>query len=719
MSSSDYRALAVAAFEAVLRCTPSASRSDATARYEAAVVTVVRTAFAAGAGARGLGASGSGLRLFSERLPALNLGDAAIPALGAMSSAVGAARRPEDVVGWVYESLLGHSLTAAGARTKVVTGRGRKRSGSFYTPPTLTEPVVSRALRGWIDGPSPADRVLALRVLDPAAGAGAFLLEAARRLADALVRGGMDAARARRAVVEGCLYGVDLSKLAVAVSEACLWLHAGGGKSVLAALRAHLRSGDSLVGADARDVERWFPSATESPGDVVLDGVVGASLSTEKPAARRRAHAAALDASGAERDGRVAAARRAGAFHWAVELPDVVGPERGFDAVIGNPPWIAYAGRAAQPLPAARRAHYVDHFEVFKGYPTLHGLFVERAVRLAPEGVIGLVLPSPVADLDGYAAVRRALTARHEPREPLLEFGQDAFDAVVQPCFALIADPVPPRSGRDEPWRLAERQRAGAAARPIAVPEILERLLAAPSLPKRAFREMGFQSAGRVSKELFLRAPEPDRWHGYPLLEGRDVAEFAEGPPRLFLKLDADVLRAARCRVRAREDYEAVRFVVRQTASYPIAACHSGLPFRNTLLAGFEEDGLDSALMVGLLNSALYRALHLAQTRDARQAAFPQVKIKHLRALPLPPRDPASRAAVRAVSDRATREGMLPELRGVLDEAVFDLFAVPADHRRRVLGFLAVRAPKLGYSASEPREPASPLDEVRARLAAD
>ena len=108
--------------------------------------------------------------------------------------------------------------------------------------------------------------------------------------------------------------------------------------------------------------------------------------------------------------------------------------------MIGNPPWVAYAGRAAQPLSPERKAYFADHYSTLKGYPTLHGLFVERALRLAPQGTVALVVPSPIADLHGYRAVRRAVRATHTPCEPMLEFGQDAFASVTQPCFALIAE---------------------------------------------------------------------------------------------------------------------------------------------------------------------------------------------------------------------------------------------------------------------------------------
>ncbi len=359
-----------------------------------------------------------------------------------------------------------------------------------------------------------------------------------------------------------------------------------------------------------------------------------------------------------------------------------------FDLVIGNPPWIAYAGRAAHALEPERRAEYQRTFSAFKGYPTLHGLFVERAASIAPDGVIALVVPSPVADLDGYAATRLALTARHAVCEPLLEFGQDAFEGVTQPCFALIAEPRTDASPSARPWLLTERQRALLDAEQLNAPRCLERLAALPHLPRELFGEMGFQTSRVVSEQLLLRSAEPHGAFQFPLLEGRDVSEFKQRAPRLFLNPDLDMLRQARCRLRDAREYERVAFVVRQTAKVTIAALHGGAPFRNSLLAGFAHPEYAPEIVVALLNSVLYRAFHLARQRDARQAAFPQVKIRHLRELPAPPKRAGVLTRLHALSELATRATLTWELRSELDAHVFGLFEVPFAERVEVLNFL-------------------------------
>jgi hypothetical protein len=573
---------------------------------------------------------------------------------GLNSCGVDLADCPAELVGNLYELLLGEGVRKSEqGGFELQSGKRRKQTGTFFTPRALTEIVAKRALeplerRIRSSSHRAHDFVLDFRVCDPAVGGGAFLLEVMRALA--LEPGERASSERRRALVTRVVHGVDVNPVAVAVAEAALCLFVADPSFSLQEAGKNLRVGDALLGP---------PYAPRS----------SSGARKREPKASQRLELLAV-------------------------FPEVF--ERGgFDLVLGNPPWVAYAGRAAQPLSAERKAYYSDHYTTLKGYPTLHGLFVERALRLAPQGTVALVVPSPIADLHGYRAVRRAVRATHTPCEPMLEFGQDAFASVTQPCFALIAEArngSAAAQGNDEqPFRLAERQRAAGSAVELEAPAALLELAELRPFPRELFGEMGFQTTSVVSKQLLRRSPDPDPIHHYPLLEGRDVREFSQGEPRLFLAPDAEALAKARCRLRSRDDYQRVHFVIRQTARYPIAALHRGLPFRNSLLAGFAVDGLPADLVVGLLNSSLYRALHLALRRDARQATFPQVKIGHLRALPEPPSDPGRRAEISEISATLTRSGLELALAERLDAAVFALFALKSSAIDEILAFLAAR----------------------------
>ena len=66
-----------------------------------------------------------------------------------------------------------------------LSGIDREQSASYYTPEVLTRSLVTEALRELLAdyGPDDADKILQLKVLEPAMGSGAFLGEAAQQLA--------------------------------------------------------------------------------------------------------------------------------------------------------------------------------------------------------------------------------------------------------------------------------------------------------------------------------------------------------------------------------------------------------------------------------------------------------------------------------------------------------------------------------------------------------
>jgi hypothetical protein len=126
----------------------------------------------------------------------------------------------------------------------------RRRSGSHYTPRSLTGPIVHKALEPVLAGlgerPS-REQLLSIKICDPAMGAGAFLLEACRQLADLLVRhASLELVEARLLVCRHCLHGVDKDPVAVDLARLSLWLLVGDPGVALTFLDDTLKCGDSL-----------------------------------------------------------------------------------------------------------------------------------------------------------------------------------------------------------------------------------------------------------------------------------------------------------------------------------------------------------------------------------------------------------------------------------------------------------------------------------------
>lgn len=180
----------------------------------------------------------------------------------------------------------------------LLTNKGERRaSGSYYTPNNIVKYLVERTL-----GPlcrqinkglgeeirrveeliaeagsgelAPLetqleqlkteydDRVLRLRVLDPAMGSGHFLLRACQYLAEEIAThpytgdSDIDDSLAdepaitvwKRRIVEHCLYGVDKNLLAVELAKLALWLETVSSDQPLTFIDHHFRHGNSLVG---------------------------------------------------------------------------------------------------------------------------------------------------------------------------------------------------------------------------------------------------------------------------------------------------------------------------------------------------------------------------------------------------------------------------------------------------------------------------------------
>ncbi len=153
-------------------------------------------------------------------------------------------------------------------------GDERRRSGSHYTPRSLTERIVRRTLEPILAclGPEPTQaQILSLKVCDPAMGSGAFLVETCRHLADQIVaawtRAGELSAivevhndanlHARRLVAQRCLYGVDKNEAAVELAKLSLWLVTMGRDLPFTFVDHALRHGDSLVGLDLEQVSSF------------------------------------------------------------------------------------------------------------------------------------------------------------------------------------------------------------------------------------------------------------------------------------------------------------------------------------------------------------------------------------------------------------------------------------------------------------------------------
>ncbi len=404
----------------------------------------------------------------------------------------------------------------------------RRASGTYYTPAALVRSVLDAALVALVAGRAGCPeteaerrlqdpdravvRMLAdIRLLDPAAGSGAFLLGALDRLASLTGAKMGPTTTDRRRVLQVNLFGVDRSAAAVRLTELRLWLAVIAGDredrpervEPLPNLDCLIRQGDSLfepvgggvrlrvadprlaeavaglrrrlvtaVGSRKRELVRALRSAECRAAD--------ASLRAGEAEARSRVGECLLaarsvdlfghrrgvdrrlraDLAGARGDLRaLRAARRTLArerevpwFHYQSHFPDVFA-NGGFDLVAGNPPWLR-----AEEIPADIRRRLAGRYRwwrsagaAFGNRPDLAVAFVERSLELTtPGGVVALLVPAKLTTAGYGSAARHALAATTTLVHIADLTGQHgaAFDATVYPLALVARNSSPPPGHR-------------------------------------------------------------------------------------------------------------------------------------------------------------------------------------------------------------------------------------------------------------------------------
>jgi hypothetical protein len=295
----------------------------------------------------------------------------------------------------------------AEGRASVNKLSGRKTDGVYYTPEWVVERLVEgtigprlsemRREAGWPkDGPPDGAAVehyrAALRcftVLDPACGSGAFLITALRYLeavwrdTEPLRDVGLPS-EPMHDFLTTAIHGVDINPSSVEIAQLALWLYTARSDRPLSSLDARVKSGNSLV----------------------------------PPAFYLGMQEDAFDDVGRE---------RVNAFDWRVAFPGVFA-RGGFDAVVGNPPYVKLQNfRPAHPDVADwlvnGRVNARNPYESTRtGNFDLYLPFIEVGLRLLrPGGRMGYIAPS-VWTVNDYGEGLRNLVARGQHLDRWLDF---------------------------------------------------------------------------------------------------------------------------------------------------------------------------------------------------------------------------------------------------------------------------------------------------------
>ncbi len=143
-----------------------------------------------------------------------------------------------------------------------LAGRDRQKSASYYTPEPLARVLVKHTLMERCKGLR-ADELLDLKILEPAMGSAAFLVETTNQLAEMYLERKQEETgeqipqneyfyerqRVRSYIADRNCFGIDLNPIAIELGEVSLWLNGLHKSEFSPWFGDQLIAGNSLIGA--------------------------------------------------------------------------------------------------------------------------------------------------------------------------------------------------------------------------------------------------------------------------------------------------------------------------------------------------------------------------------------------------------------------------------------------------------------------------------------
>ena len=323
------------------------------------------------------------------------------------------------VIGHIYEQFLSERVYIEDGRVRFeATPEAVESNGVVPTPKEITDAIVANAL---------ADIAFPCKVADISCGSGNFLLSAYEYIVSKeldritseedpsieliVKQSGPDLPYWRkRQILTEAIYGVDIDPLAVEVAQLSLVLRllegcsseeldayrGATGNKILPDLSGNVKCGNSIVGYSYFDFE---PSAI---GDID-------ALRTIRP------------------------------FDWNSEFPFT-----GFDAIVGNPPYIRVQN-LARYIPKEYEYYKSDYCDLKMASARLldkYMLFVERALGLLnSDGALGMIVPNKFMTIATGKQMRTLLTSDYHVSR-IIDFGTtQVFPGRSTYTCILIATP--------------------------------------------------------------------------------------------------------------------------------------------------------------------------------------------------------------------------------------------------------------------------------------
>ena len=309
---------------------------------------------------------------------------------------------PADILGSVYERFLGKTIRLTKAHHAKIEEKPevRKAGGVYYTPKYVVDYIVENTVGKLIEGKTP-NQIEMIKICDPACGSGSFLIGAYQYLLYWHLKyyfdnpqkqdgpltpdGNLTTAEKKRILLNN-IFGVDIDAQAVEVTKLNLLLKALEGETqasinhqlslfnerVLPNLDKNIKCGNSLIG----------PNFYDDKLDLFPEQI-----------------------------------KKINAFDWEQGFPEIF-KKGGFDAVIGNPPYVD-----VKILEKEIKEELSRTYRTASNRFDLYVPFVEKGIKLIkPNGLLSYILPSMFARRD-YGLELRKEILRSAAIVDIVDFG--------------------------------------------------------------------------------------------------------------------------------------------------------------------------------------------------------------------------------------------------------------------------------------------------------
>jgi len=543
---------------------------------------------------------------------------------------------PADILGQVYEQFLGKVIRLTSGHRAVVEDKPevKKAGGVYYTPTYIVDYIVKNTVGKLLEGKTPRPAAQ-LRLLDPACGSGSFLIGAYQYLLDwhrdwyvndgpeknaagrqpALFQTAKGDWRlttaARKQILLNNIFGVDIDPQAVEVTKLSLLLKVLEGENeqsisqqlkffhgrALPDLGNNIKCGNSLIGPD------FYAQQQMS----LLDNE--------------------------ER-------YRINSFDWQAEFPEIM-KAGGFDAVIGNPPYVL--GR--ETFDNTMKKYLSSNYVAFGGKYDLYIYFTEKAISLLnKQGKFGYILPNTL--LANVNAVRlRKLILDKTNIEIIKTFKSKVFDKAQVESIILILQntqnsnvntiTIEAEQNSSIPQSLFLREqdfRFNVNLTPIAE-RLIEKIQSlSVSLGTLTDICIGIQlggSSGDDRKESFLSNNPKDKTYK-KVIDGRDINRYQSDWNGAYVHY-GDWLH----RKRDEKYFLNHKIVIRQIGRAPIATIDEDRLYTlNTIYNLINLSQYSLKYLLGIINSKLGRWFWIKRNYDFK-TLFPKIKKTQIEAIPI------------------------------------------------------------------------------------